>query len=383
MPKYDELSFDEIADGIEQVVALERLARVELLAMTRSLVGRAELADDGCRSVASWLCMRLGIAHFNAADIERVAVATASLPFVLGAFESGALSWDKLVLVCQFATAETDEQFANECPAMNMRQLRRLARRAREVPPKDALGAHEKRHLKLIPSRDGLTGRIEGLLPIEGFVTVRKMIEEIGNEVGPDESGNYLPVEKLNADALVEICSTGLVQESLVAKTAVVVNADVEFLAGLVGTADIDFTGVLGQESVRRILCSASVELAITEDGKTIGSGRATRLFPPKVLTAMMGRDQGCRFPGCHRRRWLHGHHVKEWQNGGRSDEDNGIILCDTHHLFVHERGWRIEGSVYGALRFIRPDGKVFTGMPPIARAKIRQTVDHWLDRAG
>ena len=43
----------------------------------------------------------------------------------------------------------------------------------------------------------------------------------------------------------------------------------------------------------------------------------------------------------------------------------NGLILCDTHHRFVHEMGWTIEGDVYGPLTFTNPGGRTYTGRPP------------------
>lgn len=61
----------------------------------------------------------------------------------------------------------------------------------------------------------------------------------------------------------------------------------------------------------------------------------------------------------------------------------NGIILCDIHHRFAHKMHWRIEGSVYGALRFIAPNGRVFTGMPPPTTDFIRRKTKVLLECAG
>src|SRR5688572_30188276 len=96
-PQYQEV--EEVGRAVEQLSALERLTRAEMLPLVRSLSSQLDaLRADGCRSIASWLSMRLGISHASARDLEAVAVATASLPHVLAAFVSGSLSWDKLVL---------------------------------------------------------------------------------------------------------------------------------------------------------------------------------------------------------------------------------------------------------------------------------------------
>ena len=373
---YSEFLFDELAVAVEQVNAFERVVRGEFLAIVRALATHEdEISRDGCRDVSGWLCMRLAISRARANEIVSVALATTSLPHVLAAFESGSLSWDKLVLVCEFATAETDEQFARECTSMTMNQLKVLAGKTRMTT--EELDALENRKLRFWISKGGKAMRFTGFCPVEQGVVIRDQVEHVGNGLGKDEHGNYLPAEKLNIDALFEICS----DTAELANTKIVFSADVETLSGLTNGV-IDFEGIVSPDQVRMALCSASVELAITQDGKTIGSSRATRLFPPKVVERLLARDLGCRFPGCNRRRWLHGHHVKEWENGGESNEDNGVILCDHHHRVIHLHKWRIEGDVYGPLRFVRSDGRVFDGRAPVPKANVRRIAKEW-KRAG
>jgi hypothetical protein len=48
------------------------------------------------------------------------------------------------------------------------------------------------------------------------------------------------------------------------------------------------------------------------------------------------------------------------WSNGGRTDLDNLISLCQFHHRMVHEEGWKIEGNPNGPVTWIRPDGRQF-----------------------
>ena len=53
----------------------------------------------------------------------------------------------------------------------------------------------------------------------------------------------------------------------------------------------------------------------------------------------------------------------------------NLVLLCSHHHRVLLEKGWRIEGNPLGGLRFIRPDGRVFTTGPPALRADVRDRV--------
>jgi len=77
--------------------------------------------------------------------------------------------------------------------------------------------------------------------------------------------------------------------------------------------------------------------------------GHATRTIPAPLRTALVLRDQGCRFPGCDRPpAWTDAHHIIHWANGGPTEIENLVSLCRRHHRRVHEEGWRIrvaEGS--------------------------------------
>jgi hypothetical protein len=72
--------------------------------------------------------------------------------------------------------------------------------------------------------------------------------------------------------------------------------------------------GPIHPETARRIACDAVrtlVTVATPADGSVLtgGStpamplsvGRATRTIPAHIRTALLLRDQGCRFPGCDR----------------------------------------------------------------------------------
>jgi hypothetical protein len=53
--------------------------------------------------------------------------------------------------------------------------------------------------------------------------------------------------------------------------------------------------------------------------------------------------DGGCAFPGCPRPpAWCIAHHIQHWADGGRTDLDNLVLLCDHHHRVVHHHGWDI-----------------------------------------
>ena len=72
-----------------------------------------------------------------------------------------------------------------------------------------------------------------------------------------------------------------------------------------------------------------------------------------------MIRDRGrCQFTGCHQTRHLKAHHLIHWADGGPTDLDNLILLCQFHHTTVHEGGITITRSADG-WQFTMPDGTI------------------------
>lgn len=98
-------------------------------------------------------------------------------------------------------------------------------------------------------------------------------------------------------------------------------------------------------ETVERHLCdSGTVEIAFDESNQPVDVGREQRLFTGRQRIALAARDGGCMAPGCERPpSWTEAHHIKHWlRDRGRTDLDNGILLCRHHHLLFHDHGWEI-----------------------------------------
>jgi hypothetical protein len=84
---------------------------------------------------------------------------------------------------------------------------------------------------------------------------------------------------------------------------------------------------VLAAETVRRISCDrAVVPLLEDKDGGPLDVGRKTRVIPPAIDRALKRRDQGCRFPGCVNTRFVDGHHIVHWLQGGETSLRNTRI---------------------------------------------------------
>lgn len=97
--------------------------------------------------------------------------------------------------------------------------------------------------------------------------------------------------------------------------------------------------------TVERIACADGIAPIVFRGGVPLDLGRTQRLFTANQRIALSARDGGCRFGECDRPpEWCEAHHILYWERDrGRSDIDNGILLCRHHHMLIHNNGWEIE----------------------------------------
>ena len=135
------------------------------------------------------------------------------------------------------------------------------------------------------------------------------------------------------------------------------------------GCCEIEHGPSIAAETARRMSCDASLIAMIeNDDGEPLNVGRKTRAISPALWRVLKARDKGCRFPGCANSRYMDGHHIIHWANGGETKPDNLVCLCRFHHRAVHEGGIRIERLDDGALRFVKANGVVIDSTAPGCR---------------
>ena len=111
--------------------------------------------------------------------------------------------------------------------------------------------------------------------------------------------------------------------------------------------------------------CDASrVTHTVSESGEPLNLGRKTRNWSTAQRRAITVRDGGhCRFVGCYNTH-VDIHHIQPWEDGGKTDIDNGACECRRHHLMIH-RGYRVEGDPNHELHYHRPDGSYLGSTTP------------------
>ena len=108
--------------------------------------------------------------------------------------------------------------------------------------------------------------------------------------------------------------------------------------------------------TLQTMACDAGIRpILFGADGEVLYLGYPRRLFSTAQRRALAVRDGGCVWPGCSAPpSWCEAHHVIEWEEGGRTDIDNGTLLCSAHHHMLHASAFRLE-MVRGRPRLLAP----------------------------
>jgi hypothetical protein len=138
--------------------------------------------------------------------------------------------------------------------------------------------------------------------------------------------------------------------------TTVLVTVDLETLRSQLGAAGLDTGTRISAGEAMRLACNASIVPVVLDGrGQPLHLGRARRLFASAQRLAMGIRDRGCRARGCTiPASWCEAHHLEPWSRGGRTDLDDGALLCSWHHHRAHDTDYRTDTMPNGDIRFRR-----------------------------
>jgi hypothetical protein len=365
----DPRSVDELDAAIGRLVRQMNADSYRMLVLVREFDDRFGWKKWSFKSCAEWLAWRSSIGLSAAREKVRSAHALRALPAISAAFADGRLSYSKVRALTRVAHLHDEDLLLAYALETTLPNVEERCRQIRNVAPDSvhhARRAWENRSLTVWRDEGRGTLRLTVEVPIEdGELIVRALdcavaAGEVTTDVDPDAiaepKGTAWCAQQ--ADALVAVVKSYLDgSESEGSATAdhyqVVVHADARSLAGGVGHADLPI------DTVKRLLCDGSLVL-VTEDaeGDPLDVGRKQRTVSTPLRRALYARDRGCTFPGCHRKRYLDGHHVKHWVDGGETSLENTTLLCTHHHRLLHEGGFRIVRDEGGTLRFVTDDGR-------------------------
>lgn len=355
----------------DAIAALSKASARVLRAVSRC-ADEGTFRERGFRSMTEWLSTEFPIGRRTAREWVTLSKALRDLPWLAEAYEGGRLTWEQVRPVARFADAESDAHWSEAARRMYPAQLWREHARRTRLGIKDENEIHASRYLSLVWDKERPLLYVEGRLGKEQGSALEEALRRRAERIARDPAAAD-PVEARNADALVEIATSGggdaAPQETLVVHTSGEVLARSAPRSGpwLAETAS---GKRLHGETIRRLACDARVDWLPVEEGRPLGIGRQGKVVPGWLERVVRHRDGGmCRFPGCERTTFLKSHHIKHWADGGPTDLDNLVTLCGTHHRLIHEGGWRIAGDPAGELRFHDRNGRPLERASPVAAA--------------
>jgi hypothetical protein len=344
-----DLPNDRLEAAICTLAAQLAAATCRWLVLIAEFDRREAYKEWGCASTAHWLSWKCALGMVAARQHVRVARSLERLPVIQARFAAGVLSFSKVRAITRVATPESEEELAELAEISTAAQLELTVRTYERllVDPDRALAQVTERSVTVHHDDDGMV-RIVSRLPrdsAERFLTaIDKAAADLPRAVDGDSA------ESRRADGLDIVADAFLAGSAPRPPTEIVVHVDAADFAA------IDRTPVLGRWS-----CDTSLRLLVHGPDGTTTPGPRTRTIPIALRRALEKRDEGCRFPGCANRRYLHVHHIVHFTPDGPTDPDNCVALCTFHHRAVHEGGWRVVGDSAESreLEFVSPRGRV------------------------
>ncbi|MFT5118805.1 MAG: hypothetical protein ACI9NY_002347 [Kiritimatiellia bacterium] len=392
-------SNDQLADKITTLAGQINAATYRFIKMIAEFDRRKAWEGPGIRSCAYWLAWKSGLDITVAREKVRVAKALDGLPKTNAAFEKGELSYSKVRAMTRVATEKNESylldiaQYGTTQHVVKLAGAFRTVTRVEDFDGADAISVmgeldesvvvseHEldlRREQTLYESRgvscyqdDEGMWIIKAKLPAEEGALLVKVIKELGDrlaeKVAADAFSEYKKDDCLDEKLLKEVNLTSpqlsfpqrradalaMMAEDFLARTAddnggasspALKGAERCQLVLHVQSGHVDH----GQDSnlegrwllpdvARRLACDASL-LVVEQDsvGNVLNIGRKTRIISAAMSRALAIRDGGCQFPGCCESRYVEGHHVKHWADGGETKLDNLVTLCRYHHRELH-----------------------------------------------
>ncbi|NUR08413.1 MAG: DUF222 domain-containing protein [Nocardioidaceae bacterium] len=362
----------------DKAAALLRLHRAgERLHATKLalLAAATDVAEaDASRSPGAWLDKHTACGHREATRQERLGHALAEKWTATGsALAEGLLTREHaeaIVSALDRLPAGLDPALVQACEKelvaladhFDPKGLRRvgktiLSRVAPEVGDEHdrrALEAEERqarKHTWLAFHRagDGTT-YLRGRVPDATAATFRTVLEAFTaprrHAVAPVADGagevDRLPFDQrlgIALCALLDRLPEQVLPEHGGTATTVNVLIDLQTLLSGLGTATLADGTPITAGTARRLACTAHlVPVVLGTDSEILDLGRRSRLYTRAQRHAMALRDRQCRAAGCTiPPAWCEAHHLRSWSRGGRTDLDDGILLCTFHHHRIHD----------------------------------------------
>ena len=362
---------DDVEVPLAAVIGLINASTGRLVRLVAQALETGVWAQAGIRSPEHWLAWKGGISLGRARRLVTLASRSVDLPVTTAALAAGELSEDQAVEVARHVPAAHDAEVAALARQATVSQIRTVARRYTFQPAPTEQDEHapletpeevvDRNRLSFGFGDDGrwwcradLDAELGAL--VERALEACRDAELADRRPDTDAAGPTMRVTW--GEALVRLGSAALSglaggrpagdQHQVILH----VRADEPAAA-----THLHLGPALPAATRRELGCDATVRWLLEDaDGVPIKLGRRQRTFSAAQRVLVEDRYGGeCARPGCGRRRGLHLHHHKHWEDGGTTDLDNALPLCGTDHRLHHRGLLGITGDP------ARPTSLVFT----------------------
>lgn len=368
---------------------------IELIRRIEALMPWHPGTKHGMPDCAHWLNVHCGLDLVTAREKVRIARALDDLPLIHAVFQNGELRYSKVRAITRIAEWDAEAGLIELAENTTAERVARMVRALRQpdhlAAPGAALNVWKHRYLDCHTASDGSVV-FEGRLPAElGTLFMQaqtrasewlgaedhdglgvRFLGPVPDEVVPERQ----QAQARRADAVALLAERVLAASpsadeclNTADRFLVTVHAPAEALpeyAAINPTDSPQFEdgSAAASDTVRRLCCDAAVvRILETSEDEPLDVGRKTRVISPVRRRALKRCDGGCRFPGCTHTRFVDGHHIQHWADGGETSLSNVLSLCRFHRRLVHEGGYYIVADD-SSFRFFRGDGFEIKALP-------------------
>lgn len=341
-----EPSVGQVVESVERSYQMWTQWSLDLMESIAEVDRREIYALDGLSSTAEWVSNRLGMGYMSSLKLVEVAVALEQLPKIAEAYAQGRISYDHLRALVEVAGPDNEDDLLEETEGRTVAETFRMVANIKEVSAEDSRLARAGRWLETRWDHEQRQLCLYAQLPEDQGAKVEKAIDALAKRMPDDplfEAG-FTPMGVKRADALCELAGSSLADHP--SKPLLVVHVDIETLTTGKGNARIEGGPTISPQTVRRLACDSIVQAMVEgKEGELLAAARRRRTVDPKIRPHLQDRDQTCRWPGCNRRQGLAAHHIVPWPKVEKTELDNLVLFCATHHYLVEEGGFKIRGD--------------------------------------
>ncbi|MGB8860219.1 MAG: DUF222 domain-containing protein [Ilumatobacteraceae bacterium] len=320
---------------------------------------------SGARNIADWLSGLTNTSYGDAVSRVRLGEALDRSPELADAVDHGEVTAAAAEALHDAVTTPPPNAdvkgLVDAVKGAGPRDAKAAAEKFREIhatetPEQTEERRYQQRSVKSTPATDGLVTTTV-VLPI---LESRELHQAISHIAGKPSEGDGRSTPQRLADGLIQLVkayAAGQVTGGR-EKPSILITINADAFTGVSDQPGVTAHGDrIPAHIVRRLAQHANLQRVIHAGNTILDLGREVRYATDAQYKALLVRDGGCRWPGCHiPAAWCQADHLLAWEDHGLTDLDNLVLWCSHHHREKHRPGVTIIGNAH-ALQLLLANG--------------------------